>query len=85
MKIIVTEGALLEKAVWGGEECRGQGREGFPKGPEEIHGDMHMFIILTVLMVSPSYTCENILFYFKYVQSIAGLLCFNQVFVRSDF
>ena len=32
MKIIVTEGALLEKAVWGGEECRGLGRGRGSKG-----------------------------------------------------
>ena len=82
MKIIVTEGALLEKAVWGGEECRGKEGGGVPKGPEEIHGDMDMFIILTVVMVSPFYTRENILFYFKYVQSVAGLLYFNKVFVK---
>ena len=45
-------------------------------------GIMGMFIILTVVMASPFYSCGNILFYFKYVQSIVGLLNFNKVFLK---
>ena len=41
MKIIVTEGTLLEKAVWGWRGMQGvrEGEGGVPKGPEEIRGD----------------------------------------------
>ena len=82
MKMIVTEGTLLEKAVWGGEECGGKEGWGVPKGPRKFMGIMGMFIILTVVMASPFYSCGNILFYFKYVQSIVGLLNFNKVFLK---
>lgn len=83
MKIIVTEGTLLEKAVWGWRGMQGVRKgEGFQRGPRKFMGIMDMFIILTVVMVSPFYTCENILFYFKYVQSIVGLLNFNKVFLK---
>ena len=82
MKIIVTEGTLLEKAVWGWRGMQGlwMGREGLQRGPKKSMGIMDMFIILTLMMVSPYYSCENILFYFKYVQAIVGLLYFNKVF-----
>ena len=83
VKIIVTEGTLLEKVVCGWRGMQGVRKgEGFQRGPRKFMGIMDMFIILTVVMVSPFDTCENILFYFKYVQSIVGLLNFNKVFLK---